>query len=312
VDHARIRSAIAPLFTPRGARAQEQRVRDRAARILARCWPNGGLDVVNDLAHPLATATVAELLGIESAEEAESVKRLTRGLARVVDPAMTPDELGQVESAGVDLVGHIGRLIERQADGPEVPGGAVVASLLGAERESGLAREDSIATCVLLLLAGIETTTALIGGAVLALLRSPEAMGWLRANPHAVIRSIDEFARYDSPTQRSTRIALADVDVNGTRIRAGETMLLLFGSANRDPEAFPDPDSLDFHRRLSHHLGFGRGMHYCLGAHIARSTGTIVLTELLKQSFTLGIPFSELRWRDMFTIRSVASLPVIC
>jgi cytochrome P450 len=312
IDHARIRSAIAPLFTPRGARAMEQRVRERAAQILSRGWQSGGLDVVSDLAHPLATATVAELLGIDDREEIASLQPLTRRLAKVVDPAMTSGELGQVERAGVDLIGHITRLIERRAAGADAPGGEVVANLLAAERESGLTREDSIATCVLLLLAGVETTTALIGGAVLALLRQPDAMAWLRANPHAVLRSVDEFARYDSPTQRSTRIALADVDVNGTRIRAGETMLVLFGSANRDPDAFPDPDSLDFDRKLGHHLGFGRGMHFCLGAHIARSNGAIVLTELLKQTFYPGIAFDELRWRDMYTIRSLASLPVIC
>lgn len=306
-DHSRLRAIIAPLFTPRVAQRHREEARVRVARILETGARDGGLDVVGDLAQPVATHMLADLLGMGPGELSGLLK-LSGLLARIVDPATSPVEFVAMETAALDLIAYLDEVFRsrRSTDHDDV-----LSRLAAAKLNGSVSREEAIATCVLLLIAGGETTKALMGTMVLALLTDDEVLESLRRHPEVVSRAIDEFARHNSPTQRSTRISLTDVDINGVHIGAGEPIMLLFGSANRDPDAFDEPDRIDFARKLGHHLGFGRGMHYCLGAHIARGNGGAILSELIRYRPRPAGSLERPDWLDMFTLRGLLSLPIL-
>jgi cytochrome P450 len=306
-DHTKIRSAIAPLFTPPRGKAQAERSGERAGRILADASERGELDVVNDLAAAVGGRTVGDLLGVDP-NAVPSMLELSRILFKIADPFPSLAALQDIEAAGRQMAALMTGVV---ADHERTPREDMVSALLESERQGEIGREDVIGACILMVLAGVETTSALIGTAVLALFENPDQLELLRQRPQLAPRAIDEFARYHSPTQRSTRLALADLDIGGTPVRAGETMLLLFGSANRDPLAFDEPERLDLTRQAPHHLGFGRGMHYCLGIHIARWSGGAMLNELLRHSIRPAVPLAEVQWRDSHTIRGLETFPVI-
>jgi cytochrome P450 len=266
----------------------------------------GRLDVVADLASAIGGGTVADLLGLDL-DAVPYMLQLSHILFKIADHAPALASLKAIEAAGRRM---IALMTDRVAEAQRAPRDDVPSALIEAERRGELDREDVIGACILMVLAGVETTSALIGTAVLALFEYPDQLAMLRARPEIATGAIDEFARFHSPTQRSTRLALTDVKFSGARVRAGEALLLLFGSANRDPLAFPDPDRLDLLRAASHHLGFGRGIHYCLGVHVARVTGAAMLNELVSHAIWPAAPLSELGWRDSHTIRGLEAFPV--
>ena len=160
---------------------------------------------------------------------------------------------------------------------------------------------------VLFLAAGNETTRNLIGNGTLALLRHPEQLQRLRENPDMLDTAIDELLRYDSPVQLDSRIAREPLDIGGKKIKPGQRALCVLGAANRDPAAFPDPDTLDIERAAGNHLAFGRGIHYCLGAPLARLEGRIAFEALLSRYRSLALA-EEPRYRDQVTLRGLEAL----
>jgi cytochrome P450 len=185
-------------------------------------------------------------------------------------------------------------------------------SLVAAE-EAGdkLTEKELIATAILLLIAGHETTVNLIGNGVLALLRHPDQLAKLKNDPSLVKNAVEEVLRYDSPVQMTTRLALDDIEVSGNTIRRGQPVAMLLGAANRDPGQFLDPDNFDITRAgADKHIGFGNGIHFCLGAPLARVEGEIALGTLFRRLPTLSLTTDAPKYRDTFVLRGLETLPV--
>ena len=184
-------------------------------------------------------------------------------------------------------------------------------SLLIAAEEAGdkLSEGELLATCILLFIAGHETTVNLIGNGALALLRHPDQLGRLRDDPALIHSAVEELLRYDSPVQRTARITNTDVEVDGRAIAKGSMVVAAIGAANRDPAHFPEPDRLDIARRDNRHVAFGFGIHFCLGAPLARVEGQIALGTLLRRMPGMAVTGTP-AWRASSTLRGLTALPV--
>jgi hypothetical protein len=191
------------------------------------------------------------------------------------------------------------------------PQGDLISALVAAEeRGDRLNEQDLYATCILLLVAGNETTTNLIGNGLLALLRHPEELERLRDHPSLIASAVEELLRYDSPVQATSRVAMTELEIDGTAIAKGEMVVTLLGAANRDPEQFPDPDRLDVTRRDNRHVAFGHGAHFCLGAPLARVEGQIAIDTVLGRLPELRLATDAPEWRPTIILRGLQSLPV--
>jgi cytochrome P450 len=200
-----------------------------------------------------------------------------------------------------------GIIAQRRAE----PRDDLISALVRAQEEGDrLSDDELLANCVLLLNAGHETTTNLIGNGTLALLRHPGQLRRLRDDPSLAPSAVEELLRYDSPVQFTTRVLKADMELGGKVLRAGEMVLLVLGAANRDPEQFPDPDRLDVRRPDNKHLSFGLGSHFCLGAPLARLEGRLVFEALLRRTPEMRLDGPPPRYRQNFNLRGLESLHV--
>ena len=200
-----------------------------------------------------------------------------------------------------------GLIAERRAS----PRGDLLSALIAAE-EAGdkLSEEELLATCILLLVAGHETTVNLIGNGTLALLRHPAELRRLREHPEIIGSAVEELLRYDGPVQRTARIPSADVTIAGRKISKGELVLPFIGAADRDPAQFADPDRLDLTRADNRHVAFGWGIHFCLGAPLARVEGQIAISALVRRLPKLALATEKPEYRQSLTLRGLKALPV--
>ena len=304
-DHTRLRRLVSKAFTARLMERLRPRISELVDGLLA--GMSGETDLISALAWPLPVAIISELLGVPP-EDTSRFKAWSDALARGLDHdfMLPPTEIAQRERARDEFIGYFRALAgRRRADG----GGDDLLSALVAVSDQGdvLTEAELLATCILLLVAGHETTVSLIGNGALALLRHPDQLAWFRAHPEAAARAVEELLRYDPPVQLTARNALEDVELAGRRIERGQLILCLIGGVNRDPAVFPDPDRLDLSRRAERHLAFGLGIHYCLGAPLARLEGQIALTKLFQREVRLT---GKISYRDNFILRGLATLPV--
>jgi cytochrome P450 PksS len=266
------------------------------------------MELVDEFAFPLPITVIAELLGIPVGDR----DRFRRWTNAIVTPALTPEDAAQFIQVIDEFVAYLRALFERRAT---TPGTDLISALLQVE-EGGdtLSEHELFSMVVLLIIAGHETTVSLIGNAVLALLEHQDQRGeLLGGDPERMSHAIEELLRYDSPVERTlNRWAATDVELGGQTIRRGEGVIVILGSANRDPSRFADPDTLDFARADVKHIAFGRGSHYCLGAPLARLEAEVALTTLLRRlpGLRLAVPVEELTWRPVPLFRSLGSLPV--
>jgi cytochrome P450 len=186
----------------------------------------------------------------------------------------------------------------------------LISALLDAHAGGELSTDELLANFGLLFFAGYETTSTLISNGMLALLRHPDQLRRLQDEPALIASAVEELVRYDTPSQLATRKALADVELDGLRFREGERLILLLGAANRDPERFSEPDRLDLGRSPNPHLGFGQGIHYCLGAHLARLEAQIALSTLVRRLPGLALEDKPLEWAPSLELRRLKALPV--
>lgn len=276
-DHTRLRRLVGKAFTPRRIaelRGQVQRLVDAAIDAVAR---RGTMDLVGDLAFPLPVRVICGLLGVP----AEDHLRL-EGWAR---PQLCCNFQAQADGGGCQVQEDLEVYFERQvAEKRRHPGDDLLSELI-AVRDQGdrLTDDELIATARLLFVGGHETTVALIANGVLWLLRNPDQLATLRSDPSLVASAVEETVRYDPPFQLVGRTPLQDIDVNGAVIPRDTSMVLLLAAANRDPAQFPDPDRFDITRAPNHHLGFGSGVHACLGGPLARMQGEIALGTLVRR-----------------------------
>jgi hypothetical protein len=308
--HTRLREAVSHAFAPRSVQVVRPLIERLVKTLLARVDSASIVDVVAALAEPLPTAVIGQLLGIPEAPRA--VLRAWSGIvARSLDALPIPQDRALIadgQTARRMLGGYFRELIaaRRAAPGPDL-----VSSLIAiAELDGLLSESELVATVVLLMVAATETTTSLIGTTVWALLRHPEVLARVRKTPCRLPEVIEEALRWESPVQRTWRIAKTDVEVANHRIPAGALVVLVIGAANRDPARFPDPDRFDPARRPAGHLAFGAGAHTCLGAALARLETEVALDALLRRWPNLRPAHQTPSWRPAATLRSLADLPV--
>lgn len=308
-DHTRLRKLVGGAFTPRVVEGLRGRIDEIAAELLDEVQDRPGMDVIGDLAYPLPVRVIAELLGLPPGD-AEQFKGWSDALAAVLGGDLaTPDGVARAAHAAESLEAldeYLGALIqERRAHRRD----DLLSELVAAEADgAALSREELVSTCVLLLVAGHETTTNLIGNGTLALLRNPDELRRLRDDPTLMPRAIEELLRYDSPVQGAGRALLVDLELGGHALCAGDWVDVWIGAANRDPAVFPEPDRLDLGRVGPRHLAFSHGAHYCLGAALARLEAEIAFTRLLR--LPLELTDEPLRWSANPVLRGLEALPV--
>ena len=277
-DHTRLRGLVAKEFTPRRVEALRPRIRQLVDELLDPVAARGGGDLVAELAEPLPVAVIAELLGFPAAER-HLLRPWSNDIVSLYELEPEPGAAERAVRSSREFDAYLRELIAQRRRAP----GEDLFSALVQLTESGdrLSEDELVATAVLLLNAGHEASVNVMANGVLALLRNPGEKARLVAEPSLAPTAVEELIRYDSPLSLFTRTAGEDVEVGGQVVREGEVVGLLLGAANRDPDAFTGPDRLDVGRRPNNHMGFGAGIHYCLGAPLAR----IELQEALARLF---------------------------
>jgi cytochrome P450 len=309
-DHTRLRGLVSKAFTPRVVEGLRPRVQQIVDDLLDGVQGAGTMDVIEDFAYPLPVIVICEMLGVPVADH-ERFKGWSLDLARGLDAIMLPPE-SEVSrrslAARQGLAGYFRELIaERRA----APRGDLLSALIAAEEAGDTLSEDELlATCILLLVAGHETTVNLLGNGTLALLRHPDQLRRLREEPGLIGTAVEELLRFDGPVQRTARIPSADLAIGGCTIGKGEMVMPFIGAADRDPAQFPEPDRLDLGRADNRHIAFGWGIHFCLGAPLARLEGQVALGTLVRRLPRLALATDRPEYRQSLTLRGLKALPV--
>jgi pimeloyl-[acyl-carrier protein] synthase len=309
-DHTRLRTLVSKAFTPRVIEGMRGHIQQVVDGLLDQVKAAGRMDVVADLAYPLPVIVICEMVGVPP-EDRDKFRDWSYAIARSLDAIAVPnEELARRANEAQDaLTGYFAQLIEERRRAPRAD---LLSALIAAE-EAGdrLTTQELFATGILLFIAGHETTVNLIGNGTLALLRNPEQMQRLRADPGLIAGAVEELLRYDSPVQRTGRLLYEDVTIDGKTIPKGSIAVALIGAANRDPAHFPDPDRLDITRSDNRHLAFGWGIHFCLGAPLARLEGQIAFGTLLRRFPRLTLTGDPVEYRETSTLRGLRALPVM-
>jgi cytochrome P450 len=306
-DHTRLRNLVNKAFTPRRVQRLRPRVEALVEELLDARAAEGRLDLIADLAVPLPLIVIAELLGVPTAAR-ERLKVWSDHAATLLDGSIRDAHLEVAVPSFLELVEYLKRIVEARRKQPQDD---LISALAAAQdADDTLDDYEVLATCALILGAGHETTTNLIGNGMLALLRDRAAFERLARQPHLLPSAVEELLRFDSPVQVTSRRPVEDVVLHGVTIAAGTEVNALLGSANRDPSRFPDPERLVLERRDNRHLSFGHGAHFCLGAPLARLEGEIALAALLRRFPRMGLEEDPPPRRPGFVLRGCSRLRV--
>ena len=306
-DHTRLRALVQKAFTPRMIDQLRPRIIAVIGELLERVAERDGqFDLIADLAYPLPVVVIAELLGVPP-EDRSVFHEWSSLLAASLDPLVSADLMSRVYPAREALHTYLrGIIAERRRE----PRSDLISALVRVE-EAGdvLSEPELVVMCTLLLIAGHETTVNLIGNGTLALLRHRDQLERLQRSPELLATAVEELLRFDSPVQLTGRLLREPVEIGGHTLQAGDWVLPLLGAANRDPAQFVDPDRLDIGRTPNPHLAFGRGIHFCLGAPLARVEGQLAIGALMRRFPKLQLAGQPVR-RNQITLRGLSSLPV--
>jgi cytochrome P450 len=308
-DHTRLRGLVQKAFTPKTVENLRPRIQELVDDLMAPVMERGSMEVIEDLAYPLPVRVITEMLGVPL-EDHDTFKGWSRELAGALDPDFaTPDAVAQRrERAASAFVDYFQALIaERRRD----PQDDLLTALITAEDEGHkLSEKELLSTLILLLVAGHETTVNLIANGVLTLCRNPDQLRRLRQDPSLVRTAVEEVLRFDPPVQFTARVALEDIDIDGTTLGKGDQAIVLVAAANRDPEQFDHPDMFDVGRQDNRHLSFGLGAHFCLGAPLARVEGQLALGAVATRLDDLALAVDQPEYKTNIVLRGLASLPV--
>jgi cytochrome P450 len=309
-DHARLRGLVVKAFTARRVEDMRPRIQQVVDETLDRIAARGHMDLIEDFAFRLPVTIICDMLGIPE-DHREAFYSGSRNGGRLLDPVpLSPAEIAEANAGNAMAQMYFQQLFELRRKNP---GDDLTTQLVQAEEDgSKLSNEELSANIILLFGAGHETTVNLIGNGLLALHRNPDQLALLKANPALITTAIEEFLRYDSSVQMGARVTLEDIDdLGGRKIPKGETVLCLLGSANRDPAVYPDrPDRLDITRPDVRPLSFGGGIHFCLGAQLARIEAEVAIATLLRRLPDLRLDDAENpEWRPTFVLRGLKTLP---
>jgi cytochrome P450 len=305
-DHTRLRRLVSKAFTPRAVAALEPRIVKIVDELIDSVAGSGEMDVIHDLAYPLPVKVIAEMLGVPDRDR-DRFKHWSDEIVRTLGVSNL-DDFRRSKRAGDELRAYLEGVAEERRREPQED---LISGLLRAEEEGDkLSLAEVFATCSLLLIAGNETTTNLIGNGLLALLRHPEQLELLRDQPGLIDHAVEETLRFDPPVQLTARLVAEPFEFHGRRFQQGQEIVLLLAAANRDPEANPDPCRFDLTRSEIRHLSFGHGAHFCLGANLARLEARIALAALVERLPGLRLAVQKPRWRDNTILHGLESLPV--
>ncbi|MFJ4755501.1 cytochrome P450 [Streptomyces sp. NPDC088763] len=305
-DHTRIRRLVSKAFTPRTVERLKPYVRDLAGELVAGLVARGGGDLLKEVAEPLPVAVIAEMLGIPESDRGP-LRPWSADICGMYELNPSKETAAKAVRASVEFSDYLRELIAARR---KEPGDDLISGLIAAHDEGDrLTEQEMISTAVLLLNAGHEATVNATVNGWWALFRNPGQLAALRAD-HALIPSaIEELMRYDTPLQLFERWVLDDVEIDGTTIPRGAEIAMLFGSANHDPAVFADPERLDLTRTENPHISFSAGIHYCIGAPLARIELAASMTALLEQAPGLR-PVSDPERKPNFVIRGLEGLRV--
>jgi hypothetical protein len=294
-------------LTPAAVADFGPRVEQLVAQLLADIEAQEQPDLIRDLAYPLPAMVVCQLLGVPTSH-LDPLRAWSNRVMRFIEN-VAEDKVAAAEDANeavLEMTAFARPLVEERRRSPKDD---LISTLVPLVDDGQLSPTALYGWCLLILIAGHETTTGLIGNAVTTFLQHPEAMASLRAEPARIDRAIEEILRFESPVDRQTRLAIEDLELGGKRIPAGSRMYCLLAAANRDPEAFAEPETLDIDRWPNRHLGFGYGIHFCLGAYLARLEARTAVLEVLSRYPNLTLAGTPKRWRGQ-TMRRYESVPV--
>lgn len=305
--HQRLRSLVSKAFTPKVVRDLRPRIEAIANQLLDKVIDNGRMELISDFAFPLPITVIAELLGIPL--DRQDNFRLWSNV--FVSPALTAAAQQEYMHLMQEFATYMQALVTERR---QRPGDDLLSRLIHVEEQGDHLNENELFSMLtLLIVAGHETTVSFIGNAVWALLQHRPSWEALQADPSMIPTALEELLRYDSPVERAlTRFVVQDVEIGGGQMRKGDLVIVILGSANRDETRFACPAELDITRVVNPHLAFGKGVHYCLGAPLARLEGQIALRTLLTRcpDLELDIDTAALKWRDVPLFRSLTQLPV--
>ncbi len=304
--HTRLRGLVHKAFTPRVIERLRDRIQAITNQLIDAALARGSMDVIEEFAFPLPITVIAELLGVPTSDM-NDIHRWSRALAFTLELTTDPTvyDAGAINAA--EFADYLRDMANQRRRAPQDD---LLSGLLAAEAEGDKLTEDElIATCILLLLAGHETTVNLIGNGLNALLTHPDQWAQLKANPALSRSAVEECLRFDSPVQMTSRTVLADVEYNGMTFKRGQQVATMFGAANHDPAKFTDPATFDITRDPNPHMAFGNGIHFCLGAPLARLEGQIAFETLARRLPDVQLASDPVR-RNTYILRGFKSMPV--
>ncbi|MCX5398585.1 cytochrome P450 [Streptomyces sp. NBC_00102] len=305
-DHTRIRRLVSKAFTPRTVERLAPTVRRLAAELVDTFVAEGGGDLLTAVAEPLPVAVIAEMLGVPESDRA-LLRPWSAAICGMFELNPSEETARAAVSASTEFSAYLRELIAVRR---EKPGDDLISGLIAAhDEDERLTEQEMISTCVLLLNAGHEATVNTTVNGWRTLFHHPEQLAALRADHGLLSTAVEELLRYDSPLQMFERWVLDDIEIGGTVVPRGSEVALLFGSANRDPERFADPDTLDLSRPDNPHITFGAGIHYCLGAPLARIELAASFGELLRKAPRMRLA-EEPEWHPGYVIRGLKELRV--
>ena len=306
--HTRLRRLVSKAFTPRMVEGLRPRIQHIVDELLDAVRDSGRMDLIRDLAYPLPVIVIAEMLGIPP-QERDQFKRWSDEIAATLGGPFTPPEvLERARKSAIELADYFRGVIEERR---REPAEDLISGLIAAEEQGQILSEDEmLATAMLLLVAGNETTTNLIGNGTLALLRNPDQLRRLQDDPSLIPAAVEELLRYDGPVQGTGRVAMEELEIDGRPVKTGQVVFCVLGSANRDPAQFENPDELDITRQPNEHIAFGDGIHSCLGAPLARAEGQIAFETLLRRFPNPRLETDNPQWGGSFILRGLKSLPI--
>lgn len=305
-DHTRLRRLVSRAFTPRTVERIEPRIAEIAEELVDKVRHERTVDLFDAVFAPLPIYVIGELLGIPE-EDWTRLKVWSDEFAKVIDPIDAFDPVEMSDAIGEMRAAFDGWIDRRTAE----PGDDLLSQLIAAEDEGGrLSRTELRSMVALLMTAGHETTSGLLGNSVVALADRPDLRDRLAHDPSVAAPAVEELLRFDSPVQNTDRIATEDIEIGGVTVKEGQTMLLAIGAANRDPEQFERPDQIDFDRPDCRSLSFGHGIHHCLGAALARAEARIVLPLVFDAFPDHEVQRDRVRWKRSMTLRGPIELPI--
>lgn len=307
-DHRRLRKLVQKAFTPRMIEGLRGRIEDITNELLDKVEGKGEMKLIDDFAFPLPINVICEMLGVPVQDQ----HRFREWSNTIMEGVNNPEYAEKTDQTLIEFVDYLEQLVSRKRNDLQ---GDLISELIRVEDEGEMLTEQELYAMVfVLIVAGHETTVNLIGNGVLALLEHPNQMELLQTNPELIRSAIEEMLRYEGPVGvTNSRWATEDVVLHGKTIRKGDMVFTALSSANRDPHAFTEPDQFDITRKVNNHLAFGKGVHFCLGAPLARLEGEIAIQTLLRRmpGLRLKTGRDDLEWRNGMIIHGLKEIPVV-